>query len=1080
MTDSIVWRLVWKEYRVLRGFWLCLAAFGVLSFALTSMLDTDSVRAGALAGIVVMLPVFYLLGSIAVAFAAEREDGTDQVLQRLGASRGRLWLSKLGFDVVSALLLFSLLWLVAHSFFSFSSFQVRQPGGETVDPTLSAIAWMVGFLAWGVFFSLVCRRVLSAVCLTVAASSLTPLVSDVAIQFVARLLPEAPSPMFGDQIDWTFRLLVLPALLLIESYRITRLWADDRRYRLPRWIDVLWRAVSVRVRPVKAMDRAAAVATAIGSAVAISRPLVRESVSPWRREFKPLAWLEWRTARWVTLAVLSVLGCLLAFTQPRHTDDESHGLFMSLVVLAPAVFGLWSYTGEQKGHQFRWLTDQGLSPVQVWSIKHVVWLSAAIATMLAATVVASANGFRVAPVTLSAAGWQGVPWPRSFAESFEQFFAAIAHLPVRIDPADRLRLIVPTLSESAPRCLLLVCLSYTVGHFVSILIPRAITATFITLIAWAGMFVWWLAMNAMQIPLVGSVVRWLPTLLLATGLFVTDWMPDRRSWRVWLKPFGVCIAGFALIASYSIWFRVTEITLPPRLTELLPRLNASASSATLDSGPLFDAGRRTTLPPDQRGLHVRQSHPFLEPSPVFHLEWRPIQPAWHEWLVRNRESLRLSIEMLRSSRGFASPSATESHPLYSPQTFSNLNAISLLLAVSAWQLETDDRLTEAFDRHLLNLRWAGMCSRNAGQRQAEYSLSMIDLAIFGLAGWAAHPKHTADTLNSAMARFYTFMLLHHAAEQSDAPWKDFFAGKIEAKPPLWRLERIGAPDERQPVPLAATRTFLKTDGSRVVAATHDHRHPLLPDLLDVIVADHRTLLTEIQQDTTSAAINTSRRLFPWERVRERQLADFLAVEALDDIGGVPLPFPRVNLAAEFHRRGWDRQREVFPESSSAAQWVRTTPSARQVQLFYGNLHLLPQLVAHRIDAETRLRAVTLMLALAAFKLEHGAYPERLADLSPAVRWAVETDPWMGRDFGYEPHGFAVPLAAKSLTLPEKQPFLQSAGLTGFPVQDPSATNQQRANAATDFRSGWATDVAPSSPRDPLQSVHRSPLVFPLP
>lgn len=1074
MTDSILWRLVWKEYRVLRGFWLCLAAFGVVLLPLSQFSDHPPTRLAVLVGIIAMMPAFYLLGSTAVSFAAEREDGTDQLLQRLGVPRGRLWLSKLAFDLISTLLLAGVLCLAAQAL-SFSSLLANQNSGEIRSTIANWLAWGVCFFGWGVFFSLVCRRVLSVVCLTALASLLTPFVTDGLIRLLPGVLPIRHDPQRWDAIDWNFRLVALPLLLLLESYRVTRLWVDDRGWRLPAWIARIGRVVASRVGVLPPF-RSGAAATSTAKPIALPRPLVHESAPPWKRELKRLIWLEWRTARWVTLGVLVVVGGVLILSQRGGPSRvQAAGLLLTLLVLASAVFGLVSYSHEQGGRRFRWLTDQGLSPSQVWCVKHLVWLSAAIGcfVVLASIAAMTCRPFYYHEATV-VSRVVVPPGSDSIGETFAQIVAAIGQTPLRPDSAHPGFALTPSLAESAPRCLLLVCLCYAAGHFVSILIPRTITAIFLGWVACGAVFAWWITMNGLAIPLTLSVVPWLPTLLLATWLFANDWMFDRRSWRVYVRPLGVCVVGFAVTAAYAIWFRVTEIPESPRVAELTSRLTPPASPAALDAGrQLSLAAPQSTPEPSYLARGMRDRHELTTHSSVVRLEWSPLTTEWQSWLERNVAPLRASMDVLQ--RGVAplieyktigQPAREYGQYLVHPAVG---DRVFWLLATSARQLEAEGRLSEAFDRYLLNLRCAELCSRDGSQRDAEHGLAMVDHTIECLARWAAHPDQTPESLRAALRRYRTFVLMHYAANPSEKVWKDFFDGKVEAKtPPSWMLERIvhpeGKADERQSVPLASTG-----------------QHALLPDLRDAIAVDHRLAVAQLGSDTPDLSTNLSRRLFPWEQIRERRLVDYLAVHALDEIGSVPVSQPRVNLAAEFHRRGWDRQPDWYAEPTHGQQWVLTTASAWQAGMFYSNLRDLPHVLRHRIDTETRLRAFTLMLALAAYKLEHGDYPERLADLPDELRWSADgSDPWTGRDFDYRPHGFPMPLVGKDLTVPAKQPLLQSPGLLEFPLEPPTQwSGHPEPKWTAEFRSGWdASAWSSEHPRVP--TVQHLPLLFPLP
>jgi len=63
MHDTIFWRLVWKEYRTQRWFWVGVVALAVVAQLLVLMLaDRPDDRTTALFYVAWWLPVFYALG----------------------------------------------------------------------------------------------------------------------------------------------------------------------------------------------------------------------------------------------------------------------------------------------------------------------------------------------------------------------------------------------------------------------------------------------------------------------------------------------------------------------------------------------------------------------------------------------------------------------------------------------------------------------------------------------------------------------------------------------------------------------------------------------------------------------------------------------------------------------------------------------------------------------------------------------------------------------------------------------------------------------------------------------------------
>src|SRR4051794_15635228 len=115
LKDAMLWRMIWKEYRAQRGYWLAIAGFSVVLMLLfLGFLSADDPeRFLALWTIAISLPAVYALGCSAVVFASEREDGTTEMLQIMAARPSRVYLGKVSFSLVSTLALSAFLLAVA-------------------------------------------------------------------------------------------------------------------------------------------------------------------------------------------------------------------------------------------------------------------------------------------------------------------------------------------------------------------------------------------------------------------------------------------------------------------------------------------------------------------------------------------------------------------------------------------------------------------------------------------------------------------------------------------------------------------------------------------------------------------------------------------------------------------------------------------------------------------------------------------------------------------------------------------------------------------------------------------------------
>jgi hypothetical protein len=172
-------------------------------------------------------------------------------------------------------------------------------------------------------------------------------------------------------------------------------------------------------------------------------------------------------------------------------------------------------------------------------------------------------------------------------------------------------------------------------------------------------------------------------------------------------------------------------------------------------------------------------------------------------------------------------------------------------------------------------------------------------------------------------------------------------------------------------------------------------------------------------------------LMPWERMRSFRLFDELNV-------------PRIRKIGELETRLKDPMDSgAFPGHDSF-EWQYSTQEKEWLRLtlgddlsFWGATHLNQFLLKYEAD----LRGLMVALALYGYKLEHGAFPERLDPLVGPWLKQMPVDPFTGQDFGYRPDGFPHLIEIDGdppIQLPAATPLLWSAGprrLAVWPSRD---------------------------------------------
>ncbi len=189
MNQSIFRRLMWKEYRLQRSFWIAMVLMALMVMVLIWGLNNNpDDRAQWLFSIAVGVPAFYALGCAATMFAGEHDADTFEFQRSLPVGGMRVFWGKLAFMVISLAAMLAVLWLMALAFAWGYLPRASDAVGVTMEMWSLTIIITWTFVLWGVFLSLLIKRPLIAAILTGVIGGFGPLF---VINFINR-----PSPMF--------------------------------------------------------------------------------------------------------------------------------------------------------------------------------------------------------------------------------------------------------------------------------------------------------------------------------------------------------------------------------------------------------------------------------------------------------------------------------------------------------------------------------------------------------------------------------------------------------------------------------------------------------------------------------------------------------------------------------------------------------------------------------------------------------------------------------------------------------------------------------------------------------------------
>lgn len=348
MNRSVFWRLVWKEYRVQRSFFLAMAALAVageLAVRWTSGLEGDRLTLWVF-GVGLGLAAFYGLGVGATLFATEHETGTYEFQRSLPVDAAAILGAKTTFATASTVAMLVLAWLSAWAV----------AGGQLPEPVTHKQLWglwgvgAAEMLVWGVLFSLRLRQPLVAVILAVTCASTCVHVLAGPTQGRSELAPY---------------LAAVPARLLVAAVvaGVCTLWGL-RWLKEPRWTG--GRALGMR-------------------SGAESRSVLRGAGG-----LAMLGRLMWQQGRQSAGLIAAFALMTAAGTVSLAQASSWHGpgpmgtaipawwaaagvLGIAALCLAAPLAGATVFFADQSGHAFRFLSHRGVHPHAIWFSRHLLW-----------------------------------------------------------------------------------------------------------------------------------------------------------------------------------------------------------------------------------------------------------------------------------------------------------------------------------------------------------------------------------------------------------------------------------------------------------------------------------------------------------------------------------------------------------------------------------------------------------------------------------------------------------------------------------------------------------------------------------
>ncbi len=566
--SKAIWtRFVWKEYRMLRGFWLAILVLGVLeqwvstlmmvdAYLIPSWLFTSAWGAAAL----------YAVGAAVTLFGAENEERTRGFLQLLPGRWQPIFYAKVAVAVSSSILLAGVLsltgWLIA-------GFEWPSTGQCQLSLSVAGVA-IIEATVWGLLFSLLWKQPLMAAVAAMAAASFG---SQVAIGVTPNLLNSFSAESYQTAVPMRLAicLMVFAVDVLIGSFWLAPLGTVGKRRR-----EKSETAVQVAARP---------------SATANLR---QTAVAPWRRRmFARLLWQTWRES-WGAILAATVLGLLLTIscfvptTLLGPSSSRTPWLILPLLIL-PALFGALVFRADQKRNHRLFLATHSARPRHVWLARQIVWLGALVVVLYVIRfcfwrIIPEETAREIGRTLIGIGSNYEFHWDYdnyNNSEWLQRWWRG------HVDFANH-RMVSGTWSA--------ILAAYGIGQFFSLVFKREVLAGFLAILfsvlvaAWSAVvFVWQLNPLWFVLPLALGA-------LLATWLRMQDWLVGKNSPRNWLLP-GVAVGLPLLLLVWQLpSARLAQLDVP---RPVFPFLEVSLDTT-------IEQYERTQATRQETALHLEQ------------------------------------------------------------------------------------------------------------------------------------------------------------------------------------------------------------------------------------------------------------------------------------------------------------------------------------------------------------------------------------------------------------------------------------------------------------------------------------------
>ena len=349
----IIRRMLWKEYRGARAFWLaiCVGSYGMLALVALRYANDRASLGTVVVGCALS---FYVIGAAAMLFAREREEETEAFLTLLPSRGLSMLVGKLAWLLLSTLTLWCalapaiFLWMVADP-------THHDLPDQFINNSLITFAHVA---VWGLFSSLVFTNTLRAALMAGLLSYGSPfLVGPIIYWGFSRFYPDK---RYMDSLP-VWGIVAFDMLALAICAPLAMVWPRSGA-------KIAWNAARSTLESSNVASWSARIAIAAPSQL--------------REQFTRLLWQGARQsavghAIHVGLLALAWFALYGSYVRTREPAWLFRGVLV--VVWQMAAVGAMAFGGDLERNSHRFFIDRGISPRLVWCARQVVSLTLVVA-----------------------------------------------------------------------------------------------------------------------------------------------------------------------------------------------------------------------------------------------------------------------------------------------------------------------------------------------------------------------------------------------------------------------------------------------------------------------------------------------------------------------------------------------------------------------------------------------------------------------------------------------------------------------------------------------------------------------------